>query len=141
MTENATAIARFIRRELGCRCPEPVLRDISVGSESLPPLENERAEGCWINAGGRLLILVIRCNEARDVTDRFAALVRTGIDERDRLGCNRFRLVLATAASAGADPQLATRFARLPGLDERTHLHVIDRRRLPAGLFPAPLER
>jgi hypothetical protein len=63
-----------------------------------------------------------------------SVLAPHGIEERDRLGLNRFRLVVAAddpRQPLAAEP---AGFAGATGLDDRAHLHLIAADLLPASL-------
>ena len=124
-----TDIARFVRHELGCRCPDEVFNTISVNEH--PEAFGSMRNACLVSIGGQLLILLISTRQWRSLAGRLDELFRQGRHLRDSGGFNRFRLVIATSDTAAADASLTQTFARLDDTDERLHLHVIQPARLP----------
>lgn len=112
---QASRIEVFARDVLGCQCPAEVFRKVRVdGNISAAGLPLRRR----IVIGDRLLIYLVDAAElpAGD-TGVVMRLCRAGVDERDALGLNRFRLVLAGSATGeAAAPELP---------DERCHLHHV----------------
>lgn len=115
------AVEAFARERLGCGCPDAVFARIDV---------EEAVAGVWrIGIGGRLLIDVAAGAEAASedwVRERLAA----GRADRDRLGMNRYRLVLATdGRDMPGEPAPSLRAApAAPALaDDRLHLHRLPR--------------
>ena len=114
------SVKNFVRKILGCDCAEEVFHHI----------ENEhgvKVNGYTlknkINVGDRLLVYVA---EPVDLEKDMPALIAVGKSERDARGFNRFRLVLVSD-DAGLKERAFKAFKKLPGLDEKVHLHVIDR--------------
>ncbi len=80
-----------------------------------------------INIGNRLLVYVVVAESENFVKGALPELVKAGRDERDRLGFNRFRLVLASD-NPGALRKTAERtFEALPCPDDHTHLHIVEK--------------
>ena len=123
-----TEIEAFVRETLGCTCVPEVFANI----EDLPPTGSEPGAPRRISIGGRLLIHLVESAELPD-PDRLAGLVRAGREERDQRGMNRFRLVIVTDEPSARMEPLDAAFRRLPEVDERTHLHLVERSAL-AGL-------
>jgi len=120
-------LRRFVRDTLGCGCPDEVLDAIRCERTSSPPVTRWR-----LDVGGRLLVWIV--DEARStIGETVAACLRAGVEERDRLGFNRFRLVVA-----GHDPQLErsarAAFDSMRHADDRVHLHVLYPEVLPGLL-------
>src|SRR5512134_1634587 len=80
-----------------------------------------------IEVGGRLLVKVFDTDDAQRVGERLAVWTAEGVAERDFGGLNRVRIVIATARPEVMEPAARRVFAQTPGLDDRTHLHVVDR--------------
>ena len=127
MTDRAR-IERFVRGTLGCTCAPQVFAVI----EDLPPDGAVPGAPRRISVGGRLLIHLVE-DTGLPTPDRLAGWVRAGREERDRKAMNRFRLVIATDNPAALREPLGEEFRRLPDIDERTHLHLVERSAL-AGL-------
>lgn len=123
---DRTAIERFVRGTLGCQCPDEVFQHVEAG-----PLPAGAGSGRRLLIGGRLLIHVIQAPQHLDEPDWLERLAAAGRDERDRLACNRFRLVVATPPGAGGPIALQERFTRALGSDDRAHLHLVAADRLP----------
>jgi hypothetical protein len=114
---DRAAVERFVRETLGCGCPDEVFRDLR-----LEPAD--RIHDGAIHVGGRLLVLLLRPDGAREFEHRLAVLMEAGRQRRDSAGYNRVRFVLATTDSTLV--AVAERiFAANPWCDERTHLHVV----------------
>jgi hypothetical protein len=119
----ADGIERFVREVLGCTCPPAVFDRV----ETDPSPCREFPQGVRrIAIGGRLLIYLAD-RERAESPSAIAKLVRCGLAERDRLGMNRFRLVIATDESDRATDRIKLLFEQTPGIDDRTHLHLVDR--------------
>jgi hypothetical protein len=114
---------RFARETLGCQCAPEVFARVEEVSASLPGLPEIRRR---IAVGGRLLIYVAEAADGTLAAARVREWVGAGIAERDGRGFNRLRLVvtLDDPTSDSAAP-IEDAFARLPGLDDRVHLHVV----------------
>jgi len=117
------SLERFIRDELGCQCPAAVFRDIGV--EACPASFGHWSRGCLISVGGRLLILVLYCDDAGLMCRVLGELLAEGRRLRERRGYNRFRLVIASSLPDAMAPVLEGCFNRMEGMDGRMHLHVI----------------
>ena len=114
-------IEAFVRGRLGCNCPAEVFADVAV---------DERAEGCRIAIGDRLLLELVAAADGTADPEQIGAMLETGRRERDRRGMNRFRLVLGCA-----EPDMPSAVAGAVG-DDRVHLH-----RLPLAEVRALIER
>lgn len=127
---SSDAIKRFVRDTLGCGCPEEVFRSIDVREQV--PLGGTIVLPFALVIGNRLLIYVIHADTPGVVRKNLEFLVQAGTQERDRKNLNRFRLVVVTDDSATGSVSRDL-FHRLPGKDEKVHLHVITHRdMLPA---------
>ncbi len=111
-------VKEFVRKTLGCDCAEDVFKhienehDVKVAGITLKSK---------INVGNRLLVYVV---EPGDLPKEMPALIKTGREERDARGFNRFRLVLVSDDAALRERAFKA-FVRLPEVDEKVHLHVI----------------
>ncbi|HSD62046.1 MAG TPA: hypothetical protein VLC55_14435 [Burkholderiales bacterium] len=117
------AIRVFIQEVLGCGCPEEVFRRVETCGTSVDGIAVTRIE-----VGGRLLVKVFDTDDAQRVGERLAGWAAEGVAERNTRGLNRVRIVIATARPAEMEPVARRAFAALAGSDDRTHLHVVDRR-------------
>jgi len=115
------AIVRFVRETLGCGCPDEVFEQTSDSG----PGELRR-----IALGGRLLVYLIRPTEAGLTADRLGDYLSRGRGERDALGFNRVRLVIADEAATERE-DLQAAFEDLRAGDERLHLHIVPAAALP----------
>lgn len=118
---------RFAREQLGCRCEPELFSRVEDDPSPLPGLPQIRRR---VSVGARLLIYFAETTTEdlapERVGDWIAAAIAAGVAERDRRGMNRLRLVVAledpTPEYASA---IAEHVSRLPGLDDRTHLHIL----------------
>jgi hypothetical protein len=123
-TENIIA---FVRRTLGCNCPEEVFSSISCQSD-VP------CNGCVldlkINVGNRLLIYVVTVDDPDSLVHVLPALVSAGKKERDGAGFNRFRLVLAADDTSKIGKEAGQIFSSL-NRDEKVYLHTLPGKSIP----------
>jgi hypothetical protein len=118
------AVKDFVINVLGCGCPEEVFSFILLDTVPGPvggiPME------FTIRIGGRLMVLGVAGEKLRSPQGSLATLVAAGMGLRDGEGFNRLRIVVVSG-----DPELEAllrpAFARVQGLDERVHLHVVKR--------------
>jgi hypothetical protein len=116
-------IKQLVRAQLGCACPDQVFDSIDLlgaaaGFAGMP--------GDYLIAvSDRLLLLVVSSARWQEVLDQLDVLLIRGRQLRDAEGFNRFRLVVGVTERAAAQAALAERFAALPDLDDRVHLHVV----------------
>lgn len=108
---------RFVRERLGCGCPDELLDRIEV--DAMP-----RAALTELRVGGRLLVHIRPCPAPEDLPPLLAAWIGAGVALRDRLGFNRFRLVLLAPAPDDRRRSVDACFAALDA-DQRTHLHLL----------------
>ena len=128
-------IKRFVRRELGCSCPDEVFDNIEVldAQREFAGLPGDYV----IGIGHRLLILVINAQSWQKVAAALEQLCARGRDMRDVQGFRRFRLVVVTPDTELARRVLAGLFDTFTDTDDRAHLHVI----APQGLPPLGVGR
>ena len=130
MTENK-AIKDFVRNTLGCNCPEEVFQYIdcrtaaNIDANIVPAYE--------INIGNRLLIFAAAIDEVDSLRPVLSKLVRAGINKRDEMKFNRFRLVLLSDGDNDIAWQASEIFDSLT-TDEKAHLHVINKDEFPINL-------
>ena len=89
---NDENIKKFAKETLGCGCPEEVFEHIDCQCDIHVEDILLRAR---INIGNRLLIYVVEVNNIETIKNILAHTIDIGKKERDDLGFNRFRLVLA----------------------------------------------
>ena len=114
-------IVEFVREKLGCQCPDEVFEDIEC-REGDGDIRGWRSR---ILLGGRLLIYLWETNDLSLVVERLAEILVRGKDERDRVGFNRFRAVIATNDIDRIGPAAERIFKNLAEVDDKVHLHVV----------------
>ena len=112
-------IKRFIQEILGCSCPEEVFNKIDYQKES------DGISGRKITVGDRLLIYLITPDRKSDIQGVIDSALERGIEERDKKGLNRFRLVLVTSHPDELRSSAEHAFDSSAYTDEKTHLHVV----------------
>ena len=80
-----------------------------------------------IDVGHRLLVYLLECDDPEFLDTRLAEVVTQGRDERDRLGFNRLRVVVATGNGRPVSLAAQQAFEQAREKDERLHLHVVDK--------------
>jgi len=111
----------FIRKKLGCDCPDEVFEQIEYGE--INPAQGVYAQ--TITVGGRLLIYIWKINDPSLLEAEFSTMFALGKDERDRRGLNRFRAVLAADNVETIRSIAQPLFEGLVDKDEKIHLHVV----------------
>jgi hypothetical protein len=125
---DTETIKRFVRETLGCACEDAVFRSIDQRVEQLPG----GATAVRLEIGHRLLVRAVSAMDATALVAQLPQWVAHGIEERDALGLNRFRLVLCTSDPSGLGTAAREMFDGLPLPDERVHLHVLPSEALSA---------
>ncbi len=122
-------IKNFVRKTLGCICPEEVFSSIKCYSNIML---NDVMISSKIYIGNRLLIYIVDANSSDSIyiKNSVTFLVDTGKRERDNLGFNRFRLVLATD-NVNEMKQSVDNMFKILEKDEKVHLHVIHKKDIP----------
>jgi hypothetical protein len=125
------SIEHFVRRTLGCRCPDEVFQSITIerASTSRDALPHTR-----LVIGGRLLIHVFEAPGTKATTAAVAALAKQGLSERDAQHFNRYRLVVASDHPTQLLTEAKASFASAVDDDDRAHLHVLATDQLPDAL-------
>jgi hypothetical protein len=116
-------VKTFVRQVLGCECPDEVFARIDCQSNIV--LKNDIVLRNKINIGNRLLIYVVEVNNSDLLKNIIATLVRTGINERDEKGFNRFRLVIATDKLDKIKDKAEKIFKAIEIKDEKIYLHIV----------------
>jgi hypothetical protein len=124
---NSREIKNFVQQTLGCECPEEIFRHIecqlSIPADDIRPAVR-------INIGNRLLIYVVEIDSEKRVERILPRLINTGKKERDDLGFNRFRLVLACGNIDEIKRTAEELFGNIDR-DEKIHLHVVQKADVP----------
>lgn len=113
---DRSEVVFLVRGLLGCTCPQEVFDHYQVGQRvltSMPLVE--------LIMGDRLLVWIIDGDRIGEPERILSELLRGGLEERERRGLNRFRLVVV-----GDFRSWEERWAHLPEeLDPKVHLHVL----------------
>lgn len=121
-------IELFVRKTLGCTCPDEVFQHIDCRSHVNLP--GGIALDYRIDIGGRLLVFVLAIDRFDSVASTLPLLVSAGIQDRDNAGFNRIRLVLLAKNPAHIRDKAFDLFNSLK-TDEKTHLHIIPKNNFP----------
>jgi hypothetical protein len=124
-------IGEFIRKTLGCTCPDEVFQHIEC--QTALSIEDNLVLDYEINVGNRLLIYATGITDTDSLGPMLSRLVRTGKHKRDKDGFNRLRLVLLTQKPTVVAKEASDIFQTLDTTDEKVHLHVIDKEDFPIG--------
>ena len=126
---NIPAVTRFVREVIGCNCPDEVFHQIEVqrGSSAIKTCSVD----CELRIGGRLLI-VVTSEPVAKLSAHLPEVIGEGKRARDESKFNRFRLVVQTQNAAEEREKLLHAFEAVPGKDERTHMHVLERGGVPS---------
>jgi hypothetical protein len=126
---NIPTITRFIREVLGCNCPDEIFRRVEVQSGSTA-VKSCPAD-CEIRIGGRLLVVVTSEPVERLTASRLENVFAEGRRARDAGHFNRFRLVVQAKNAAQGKETLLRSLEEISTRDEKTHLHVVEKREMP----------
>ncbi|MHC4727562.1 MAG: hypothetical protein ACYS17_10080 [Planctomycetota bacterium] len=121
-------IKEFVRKTLGCNCPEVVFQHIDC--RKAVSIDENICSAYEINIGNRLLIFAAGIDEVDSLRSILPKLVQAGINERNDRNFNRFRLVLLTTSVNDMEEQASGIFDSLV-TDEKVHLHVINKDDFP----------
>ena len=113
-------IKRFVQETLGCSCPEEVFTQINYQEE------DDSILGRKINVGDRLLIYIISMDRKSRIQEVINSALEQGVEERDKKGLNRFRLVLVTSCPDELRSSAEHAFDNSGYTDEKTHLHIVN---------------
>ena len=132
MSESESSRLRhFVRSTLGCGCPEEVLQNIKSTWFDLrahTPLTR-------LDVGGRLLVYVFEAEGGTGIPEAVLQdAVEHGVAERDRLGFNRLRVVVAADDPEALRPAVKRSFAVLERSADRVHLHLVATSDLPFNI-------
>jgi len=90
-----------------------------------------------LNIGNRLLIYIVEVDDQDSLKNILPFLIEIGKKERDGLGFNRFRLVLATN-TVNETKEVAEAVFKDTAKDEKVHLHLVLKESIPNFLKPCP---
>ena len=122
-------IKHFVRNTLGCSCPEEVFRSVDVRRNVR--LNSFIVLDSALIIGNRLLVYLAEAGSAGCIEEHLPVLVASGKKEREEKGLNRFRLVLVSDRPDDVRQASGILFEQLRGNDEKMHLHVIHRSKMP----------
>ncbi len=123
MSALQETIRGFAQETLGCGCPPEVFTDIEADARYLAD-DNSHVHR-RIAIGGRLLIYVLESVQADEAPYLLRDYLYSGRQERDRMGFNRFRLVVACDDPEAARELYQPLFDHHDSVDERVHLHLL----------------
>lgn len=129
MRPSNQAIEQFTRNILGCDCPAEVFQYIDCQDGT--SLGKNDPRDFRINIGHKLLVYIVECPPPGALVQCIRTLTALGKQERDNMEFNRFRLVLSAEEPSSVEEQAQAIFTDL-NPDDRLHLHVIDRKDIPA---------
>ena len=112
-------IKRFVQEILGCSCPEEVFDNIDYQIQGAGISERK------VTVGDRLLIYIVNVNGASSIQGVIHSALGQGVEERDKKGFNRFRLVLVDSCPDGLRSLAEQVFDDSGYTDEKTHLHIV----------------
>jgi len=118
--QTYTEIKRFVQKTLGCSCPEEVFNRIDYRKDC------DGIAGSKINVGDRLLIYIITMDDESGIQQVINPAMERGVEERDKKGFNRFRLVLVASSPDELRSQAEQAFIDSGYKNEKTHLHVVN---------------
>lgn len=118
--QTGPEIKRFIQEILGCTCPEEVFYKIDYREES------DDIPGRKVIVGDRLLIYIISTCRESGVQGVVNSALKKGVEERDKKGLNRFRLVLVASRPDELRSPAGHAFESSGYTDDKTHLHVVN---------------
>jgi len=113
-------IKRFVQEILGCSCPEEVFNNIDYR------IQGDGISGRKVTVGDRLLIYIIDMNATSSIQGVIHSALEQGVEERDKKGFNRFRLVLVAPCPDGLRSSAEQAFDSSGYTDEKTHLHIVN---------------
>jgi len=120
-------IKDFVQNTLGCTCPEEVYDEIEHYTDVR--LTNDITLDEKLKVGRRLLIYVFTLNVRDRLINDLSVLVHIGMNERDALAFNRFRLVIKTGEIEDFTKLANSIFKSMNINDDKVHLHIIPQER------------
>lgn len=131
---NRTEIEDFVRRGLGCGCPDEVFDRIALGKVETGPAGTVHTR---LVIGERLLIYVMTGAGHPDPAQDVAVLAARGLAERNQAGYNRFRLVAVLEPGSREADRASAAFTKVIAGDASANLHCLDAATVPQSLMPA----
>ena len=116
-------LTEFIRRTLGCACPDAVFEKIESSQIAVDATSGEATR---IVVGDRLLLYIILPASMRQLMRNIAEVAAIGRSDRDSHKYNRFRLVVPDDSDDADRARAAASFAAEAGSDEKMHVHFVD---------------
>ena len=113
-------IKRFVQEILGCSCPEEVFNQIDYQEEG------DGILGRKVTVGNRLLIYIIIMDRKFNIQGVIHSALEQGVEERDKKGLNRFRLVLVASRPDELRSSAERTFDSSGYTDDKTHLHIVN---------------
>jgi hypothetical protein len=107
----------FVRETLGCACPSEVFDHYQVQL-----LESGHKPFVQMIMGDRLLVRIANVSSLHSLEEEIWDMLSEGLEERERRGLNRFRLVMVETPQSRVKGNF-TELAEKAG--PRVHLHVI----------------
>ena len=118
--QTYSAIKHFVQEILGCSCPEEVFNKIVYQKEG------DGISGRKVTVGDRLLIYIVTMDGKSNTRAVIHSVMERGVEERDKKGFNRFRLVLVASRPDVVRSSAELAFKSSGYADEKTHLHVVN---------------
>jgi hypothetical protein len=128
--QQAAEIREFVRKQLGCSCPDEVFNHIRVTRQ--PDIFANLPVDYLLEIGNRLLIAV-SSRKIESISGSLHQIIDTARQYRDSRRFNRFRMVVASSDSE-AISALQSDFESLVDKDNKLHLHGVDAALLPGSL-------
>ena len=113
-------IKRFVQEILGCSCPEEVFNNIDY------QIQGDGISARKVTVGDRLLIYIVNVNGTSSIQGVIHSALEQGVEERDRKGFNRFRLVLVASCPDELRSSAEQAFDSSGYTDEKAHLHIVN---------------
>ncbi len=130
---DVQALKSFVRKELGCGCPDEVFGAIRM--ERNPHGFHGLPVDYLVTIGDRLLIglcLSERLNSG--IGPEIERSLAAGKQLRDDTGFNRFRLVVVSEEPDRIVETVQEQFSGIKGLDDRVHLQMVRPSSIPQFL-------
>jgi len=117
-------VERFVKRTLGCECPDEVFENTEVLSTIV--LGWGLTLDAVITVSDRLLIYLLKARPSPALGKDTLRLLKTGRIERDIRELNRFRLVIYSSDPDTVRQEAEMAYKACAEVDDKMHVHVID---------------